>query len=41
MIEGEDFDETKITPYIKRYFPGWSEDRIDEELDHIELMFEK
>jgi hypothetical protein len=41
MVEGEDFDETKITPYIKRYFPGGSEDRIDEELDHIELMFEK
>jgi len=41
MVPEPDFDEIKITTYIKRQFPGWSETRIDEELDHIELMFEK
>jgi len=41
MVPEPDFDEIKITTYIKRQFPGWSEDRIDDELDHIELMFEK
>jgi hypothetical protein len=41
IVQEPDFDEIKITSYIKRQFPGWSEDRIDEELDHIELMYEK
>ena len=41
MTKEPDFDEMKIASYIKRIFPGWSEDRIDEELDHIELMHEK
>lgn len=41
MVQESDFDEMKITSYIKRQFPGWSEARIDEELDHIELMYEK
>lgn len=41
MVTEPDFDEMEIASFIKRNFPGWSEDRIDEELDHIELMYEK
>jgi hypothetical protein len=41
MVKEPDFDEMEIASYIKRNFPGWPEDRIDEELDHIELMYEK
>ncbi len=40
-VQEPDFDEIKITSYIKRQFPGWSEERIDEELDQIELLYEK
>ena len=41
MIKEPDFDEMKIASYIKRHFPDWSEDRIDEELDHLELIHER
>ena len=41
MAQEPDFDEMNIASYIKRHFPDWSEDRIDEELDHIEMIHER
>ena len=35
MMKEPDFDEMKIASYIKRHFPDWSEDRIDEDFSQI------
>jgi hypothetical protein len=35
------FDEEKVVADIKRTFPGWSEERVYEEVDKLEYMYEK